>query len=72
MTHSHEYRLSLTIPLSGSDREQSAKKAQNHPLIDTLEEAMDIFNLTRNIRKINTQAELDCYLIMVRNPTLPK
>lgn len=28
-------------------------------------EPMDIFNLTKNIRKINAQADMDCFLVMV-------
>ena len=45
MTHSHEYRVTLTVPLSGSDREQSANKAKIHPLIDDLEEKIKALGL---------------------------
>lgn len=34
---SHEYRIAVTIPLSGSDRVQSAAKAKISPLIDEFE-----------------------------------
>ena len=29
-------------------------------------EAMDVFNLTKNIRKINAEADLDSFLVLVR------
>ena len=29
-------------------------------------EAMDVFNLTKNIRKINAKADLDSFLVLVR------
>lgn len=35
---SHEYRVAIAIPLSGTDRVQSALKAKIGPLIDDLEQ----------------------------------
>ena len=34
-------------------------------------EPMDVFNVAKNIKKINAQANLDCFLVMVRFFVLP-
>ena len=49
MPDTHEYRLAITVPLSGSDREQSAHKAAIHPLIDALEEGIKALGLSVTI-----------------------
>lgn len=46
VTNTHEYRISIVVPLSGSDREQSKAKAQIAPLLDKLEEDIRALGLT--------------------------
>lgn len=42
---SHEYRVTIAVPMSGTDRVQSALKAKIGPLIDELERAIALLGV---------------------------